>query len=51
VTKRESSSEKEALYLDPEGPVKFARKTSGIPLVEKCSKCGTIRRSTSVDIG
>jgi len=51
ATKRESSTEKEALYLDPEGPVKYARKTSGFPLVEKCGKCGTIRKSTSVDIG
>jgi predicted RNase H-like nuclease (RuvC/YqgF family) len=49
-TKRESSTEKEALYLDPEGPVKFTRKTSGIPLVEKCSKCGATRKSTSVNI-
>jgi DNA-binding PadR family transcriptional regulator len=43
--------EKEVLYSDPEGPIKFGLKTSGPPLVEKCSKCGTKRRSTPVDIG
>jgi hypothetical protein len=49
--KKESLTEKTALYPDPEGPIKYSRKTSGYPLVEKCSKCGTQRRLTPVDIG
>ncbi len=48
--KRESS-EKAPLYPDPEGPIKYSHKTSGSPLVEKCSKCGTKRKSAHVDIG
>lgn len=43
--------EKATLYPDPEGPIKFSRKTSGYPLVEKCGKCGTKRRLTPVDMG
>jgi len=49
--KRENLAEKTTRYPDPEGPIKYVQKTSGYPLVEKCSKCGTKRRSTSVDIG
>jgi DNA-binding MarR family transcriptional regulator len=49
--KKESLTEKTALYPDPEGPIKYSRKTTGHPLVEKCSKCGTQRRLTTVDIG
>jgi len=49
--KRESLAEKATRYPDPEGPIRYDRKTSGSPLEEKCSKCGTKRRSTSVDIG
>ncbi len=49
--KRESSAEKTTLYPDPEGPIKYGRKTSGYPLEEKCNKCGTKRRLTPVDIG
>lgn len=48
--KRESL-EKATLYPDPEGPIKSGRKTSQYPLVEKCGKCGTKRRSTPVDMG
>ena len=43
--------EKIALYPDPEGPIKYGRKTSRGQLVEKCSKCGKERKSTPVDIG
>jgi hypothetical protein len=49
--KRERITEKATRYPDPEGPIKYDRKTSGYPLEEKCSKCGTKRRSTPVDIG
>lgn len=49
--KRESTAEKVALYSDPEGPIKFGRKTSGSSLEEKCNKCGIKRRSTPVDMG
>ena len=49
--KKESLAEKTTLYPDPEGPIKYSRKTSGYPLEEKCSKCGTTRRLTPVDIG
>ncbi|MGD0644179.1 MAG: hypothetical protein ABSA75_04670 [Candidatus Bathyarchaeia archaeon] len=49
--KRESITEKTTRYPDPEGPIKHDRKTSGYALEEKCSKCGTKRRSTPVDIG
>ena len=48
--KRENSEET-TLYPDPEGPIKYSRKTSGYPLVEKCGKCGTTRSLTPVDIG
>jgi len=48
--KREST-EKAALYPDPECPIKYSPKTSGYPSEEKCSKCGTKRKSTRVDIG
>jgi hypothetical protein len=48
--KRESL-ETATLYPDPEGPIKFGQKTSGYLLVEKCSKCGTKRRSVPVDMG
>jgi chromosome segregation ATPase len=48
---RENLAEKTMLYPDPEGPIKYGRKTSGYPLVEKCSKCGTKRKLTPVDIG
>jgi DNA-binding MarR family transcriptional regulator len=50
-TKRENSAEKAVMYLSPEGPVKYTGKASGYPLAEKCSKCGVIRKSTSVDMG
>ena len=49
--KRENLAEKTTLYPDPEGPIKYSRKTTGYPSVEKCSKCGTKRRLTPVDIG
>jgi len=50
--KMENSAEKTNLYPDPEGPIKFGpKKTSRYPLEEKCSKCGTKRRLTTVDIG
>jgi hypothetical protein len=49
--KRESIAEKTTLDPDPECPIKYGHETSGYPLMEKCSKCGTKRRSTSVDIG
>ena len=49
--KRESLAEKAPWYPDPECPIKYGRKTSGYPVVEKCSKCGTKRRPTPFDIG
>jgi DNA-binding MarR family transcriptional regulator len=49
--KTESLAEKTTRDPDPEDPIKYGYKTSGYPLVEKCSKCGTKRRSTPVDIG
>jgi len=49
--KRESSAEKITLYPDPEGPIKYSRKTSGYLLEEKCGRCGTTRRLKPVDIG
>jgi DNA-binding MarR family transcriptional regulator len=48
--KRESL-ENAVLYPDPEGPIKFGHKTSGYLFVEKCSKCGTKRKSTPVNLG
>lgn len=48
--KRELEEQK-SLYPDPEGPIKFSRKTSGHPLEEKCVKCGVKRVLTIVDIG
>ena len=48
--KREST-EKAPLYPDPECPIKYSPKTSGYPSEEKCSKCGTKRKSTRVDFG
>jgi predicted transcriptional regulator len=45
------SPEKTAEYFDTEGPINDGFKTSGYPLMEKCSKCGIKRKSTSVDIG
>ncbi len=38
-------------YFDTEGPINDGYKTSGYPLMEKCSKCGMKRKSTRVDIG
>ena len=49
--KREILAENTALSPDPELPMKYGGKTSGIPLLEKCSKCGTKRKSTPVNIG
>ena len=49
--KRGTIAEKTTLYPDPEGPIKYQRKTSGYLSVEKCSKCGTERTMTPVDIG
>lgn len=49
--KRESLEEMTTLYSDPEGPIKYGRKTNELPLVEKCSKCGTTRKLTPVNIG
>ena len=49
--KRESITENTALYPDPEGPIKYGSKARVYPLDEKCGKCGTKRRLTSVDIG
>jgi predicted transcriptional regulator len=51
ATKKESSTEKTTNYPDPECPIKYGHKTSEYRLVEKCSKCGTSRRSTPVNIG
>ncbi len=48
--KKENSAEKAAWYSDPERPMIHDRKTGGALLVEKCSKCGTERKSTSVNI-
>jgi hypothetical protein len=49
--KRENSVEKTVLYPDPECPIKHEHKTSSYPIEEKCSKCGTKRKSTPVNIG
>jgi predicted transcriptional regulator len=49
--KRETLAENTILYPDPECPIKYNYKTGGSPLVEKCGKCGTKRKSTPVDIG
>jgi len=49
--KRESSAEKRTLYPDPEGPIKYERKTSAYSSEEKCRRCGTKRKSTPVNIG
>jgi len=49
--KTEGLEEKTSLYLDPEGPAKYAAKNSRYPIEEKCGKCGTTRRLTPVDIG
>ena len=38
-------------YFDTEGPIDDGFRTSGYPLMEKCSKCGIKRKSTRVDIG
>jgi DNA-binding PadR family transcriptional regulator len=38
-------------YFDTEGPINDGYKTSGYPLMEKCSKCGIKRRSARIDIG
>ena len=50
LIKREASTEKLALYPDPELPIKHNRQTSS-PLEEKCVKCGAKRVSTPVNIG
>jgi myosin heavy subunit len=44
-------AEKTAEYFDTEGPINDGYKTSGYPLMEKCSKCGVKRKSMRVDIG
>jgi predicted transcriptional regulator len=49
--KRETLVEQANLDPDPECPIKYGRKTSEYPLVEKCGKCGTKRRPTPFDIG
>jgi DNA-binding MarR family transcriptional regulator len=46
-----ASPEKTVQYFDNEGPINDGFKTSGYPLMEKCSKCGTKRKSMRVDIG
>ncbi len=46
-----TTAEKTAEYFDTEGPINDGYKTSGYPLMEKCSKCGIKRKSTRVDIG
>jgi DNA-binding PadR family transcriptional regulator len=38
-------------YFDTEGPINDGYKTSGYPLMEKCSRCGMKRRSARVDLG
>lgn len=48
---RENLPEKIIRQPDPEGPIKYVRKASVVPLEEKCGKCGIKRRSTPVDIG
>jgi DNA-binding MarR family transcriptional regulator len=48
---RENSARKPTLYADPEGPIKYESKKRIYPLEEKCSKCGTKRKLTQVDIG
>jgi DNA-binding MarR family transcriptional regulator len=47
---RENLTEKTTRYPDPECPIQYGHKTEGYQLVEKCSKCGTTRRSTPVNI-
>ncbi len=49
--KKESFVEKTNQNPDPECPIKYDNKTSGYPSLEKCSKCGTKRKSTPVNIG
>jgi DNA repair exonuclease SbcCD ATPase subunit len=49
--KKESPTEKQIRYPDPEGPIKYDRKTSRYPIEEKCGKCGTKRKSNPVNIG
>ena len=49
--KRDSSPEKGIMYPDPECPIKYSNKASVYPLMEKCGKCGTKRKSTPVTIG
>ncbi len=46
-----TTTEKTAEYFDTEGPINDGFKTSGYPLMEKCSKCGIKRKSARVDIG
>jgi DNA-binding PadR family transcriptional regulator len=46
-----ASPEKTVQYFDTEGPINDGYKTSGYPLMEKCSKCGVKRKSARVDIG
>lgn len=46
-----TSPEKTVQYFDTEGPINDGYKTSGYPLMEKCSKCGAKRKSTRIDIG
>jgi len=49
--KKENITENTTWYSDTEGPIKDGLKASGYVLVEKCSKCGTKRRSKPVNIG
>ncbi len=49
--KKENIAENTTWYSETEGPIKDGLKTGGYALVEKCSKCGTKRRSTPVNIG
>jgi len=51
VIKREVITEKTTRYPDPELPIIHDRQTSRGPLEEKCTKCGTKRKSTPVNIG
>jgi predicted transcriptional regulator len=50
-TIKRESPDTPILYQDPEGPIIYNRKTSTYPLEEKCSKCGTKRKATPVNIG
>jgi predicted transcriptional regulator len=51
IRRGDSSADKIDLPPDPECPIKYDHKSSGYAVVEKCSKCGTKRKSTPVTFG